>query len=87
MTPPNLDFYYYDACPFCQMVIRVIKKHNILVNYLDIWENPVYGEKLIQDRGRRTVPVLYIDGVPMGESSDIMRWLEENKDKLEKVSK
>ena len=69
------------------MVMKVIKEHKIAVNLCDIWEDSAHEDKLIQDRGKRTVPVLYIDGVPMGESNDIMRWLEENKDYLEKVSK
>ncbi|MCK5882772.1 MAG: glutathione S-transferase N-terminal domain-containing protein [Bacteriovoracaceae bacterium] len=87
MTNPKLDYYYFNACPFCKMVMREIKSNNILVNYCDIWGDPKFSEKLIQDRGKRTVPVLYIDGIPMGESSDIMDWLDKNKDNLEKEQK
>lgn len=67
------------------MVSRVIDKHNIKVNYCDIYASKEHLEKLESDTGRRTVPCLYIDGKPMHESADIIAWLESNLDNLEKT--
>ncbi len=83
---PQLDYYFFESCPFCQMVMNVIKQNKIRVNYKDILKDSSAMEKLLADTGRRTVPCLYIDGKPMHESRDIIKWLEQNLDNLEKQS-
>ncbi|MBC7429667.1 MAG: glutaredoxin [Bacteriovorax sp.] len=85
MSAPELDLYYYDACPYCQRVLSVIKKHKIKVIYKDIYEGTANLEKLRYITGRKTTPCLFINGDPMFESFDIMAWLEKNLDKLEKT--
>lgn len=84
MSQPKLALYYFASCPFCVMVLRVIDKLNIDVEYRDIYASQDHLNKLVSDTGRRTVPCLYIDGKPMFESSDIMMWLEENTSNLKK---
>jgi len=84
MSAPKLEYFYYDSCPFCQMVAGVINQLNIKVDYMNILEDQANLERLVQDTGRRTVPCLYIDNKPMHESADIMKWLQENLDRLEK---
>ena len=84
MDTHKLEFFYYDSCPFCQRVISVIKQLNIKVEYKDIMSDSESLNRLTNDTGRRTVPCLYIDNKPMFESMDIMNWLGENQDKLEK---
>ncbi len=86
MKAPELDFYYFDSCPYCQRVIKVINKHNIKVNWIDIYEDLKSLQKLVQITGRKTVPCLFIDGDPMHESADIMEWLEKNVDRLTKTT-
>jgi glutaredoxin len=82
MQNPILDFYYFDACPYCQRVMKVIDELKINVNYMNIYENTNHMEKLIYITGRKTVPCLFIDGVPMHESADIMDWLRKNENNL-----
>ena len=36
------------------------------------------AKELIQVGGKQQVPCLFIDGKPLYESLDIIRWLEEN---------
>lgn len=84
MSYPKLEYFHYDQCPFCQMVAGVIRQLNVKVEYKNILEDQSNLERLVQDTGRRTVPCLYIDNKPMHESADIMKWLQENVDKLEK---
>jgi glutaredoxin len=81
---PELDFYYFDACPYCQKVLKVINKNNIKVNYKDIYEDTNNLQKLLYITGRKTVPCLFIDGDPMHESSDIIAWLEKNLNAISK---
>ena len=84
LSAPKLDLYYFDSCFFCQKVLRCIDKHGIKVNYMDVSADRSHAKKLQKDTGRRTVPCLYIDGKPMHESDDIIQWLEENLDQIEK---
>ena len=81
---PELELYYFDACPYCQKVIAVINKHKIKITFKDIYENTQDLQKLIYITGRKTVPCLFIDGDPMHESGDIIIWLEKNLEKLAK---
>jgi glutaredoxin len=85
MTQPKLEYFYFDACPFCQTVNQVIKKLGVQVEYKNIQENKEHLDRLIQDTGRRTVPCLYVDGSAMHESSDIIDWLSSNLERLPKV--
>ncbi|MFI5389898.1 MAG: glutaredoxin family protein [Bacteriovoracales bacterium] len=82
----KLDLYYFDSCPFCQIVLKVIKELNLLVDLKNIHEDERNLLKLYKDTGRRTVPCLYIDGVPLFESLDIIEWLRKNSNQLEKKS-
>lgn len=85
MNTPKLDFYYFEACPYCQRVISFIQKYKIQVNWMDLHKDSVHAKKLQSDTGRTTVPCLYIDGKPMFESLDIIKWLEGNLDSLTKA--
>lgn len=79
----KLELYYFDSCPFCQLVLRKIKsienaqKH---ITLKDILTDQKYLQEHIDKTGRRTVPCLYIDNKPMFESQDIVSWLETNKE-------
>ena len=82
MSRPTLELFYYDACPFCQLVLRAIEDLKIEVEYKNIQKDSANLERLVKDTGRRTVPCLYIDNKPMHESSDIVQWLKGNADNL-----
>jgi glutaredoxin 3 len=80
-----LKLYYYDSCPFCQIVLKIIKDLNLLVDFKNIHQDEKNLQKLLKDTGRKTVPCLYIDENPLFESLDIVAWLKKNADNLEKV--
>lgn len=86
MKEKTLDLYYFDECPYCQIVLSALKSTGLQnkVNYLNIHENSKYKEKLMKDTGRGTVPCLYIDGKPMHESRDIANWLHQYAKDLQK---
>lgn len=85
MKSPVLELYKFDACPYCQRVMKVIEEKKIRVTYLDIYENTNNMQKLMLITGKKTVPCLFIDGDPMFESLDIIKWIEDNIDNLEKI--
>ena len=67
------------------MVLEVIEDLNLEVTFKDTLMNPEFGSEHLKITGRRTVPCLYIDGRPMFESRDIIRWLNDNQARLTKV--
>lgn len=74
--PDQLILYKFDSCPFCVRVMRVIDAHDLPVTYRDTRQDPNARQDLIQLTGRTQVPCLVIDGKPMLESRDIVRYLQ-----------
>ncbi|MEX0799304.1 MAG: glutathione S-transferase N-terminal domain-containing protein [Bacteriovoracaceae bacterium] len=80
----KLELYYYEECPFCARALQKINRLGLTdkIELKNTRENPAFREEHLQKTGRATVPSLYIDGNPMFESEDIMRWLEENQNNI-----
>ena len=75
----TLELYKKDSCPYCQRVMRYIDstgRDDIACR--DIVLSPEADETLVRVGGKRQVPCLFIDGEPLYESMDIIRWLEEH---------
>ena len=85
MKTPLLELYYFDTCPYCQKVLRVIHQLKLKVELIDIHDGINNLQKLMYITGKKTVPCLFINGTPMHESSDIVNWLQENVATLEKA--
>ena len=79
MTEKKLELYYFDECPYCQIVLSALKETELdkKVKFFNTRKDPLHREKLIKDTGRATVPCLYIDNKPMHESRDIAHWLHQ----------
>ena len=73
----KLELYYFPQCPFCQVVLSALRVTALeeKIVYHDIHDEPANKQFLIENTGRSTVPVLYVDGAPMRESKDIAAWL------------
>ncbi|MDH5414012.1 MAG: glutathione S-transferase N-terminal domain-containing protein [Flavobacteriaceae bacterium] len=80
----KLELYYYKQCPFCRYVTNKIEELNIQdkIEYKNTLEVSEYRQEHLSITGRTTVPCLYINGTPLFESQDIMKWLEDNKSSL-----
>ncbi len=73
--------YYYDQCPFCQMVLRKLNDINVQVDLKNTLSDPCHRQDLIQGGGRSMVPCLRISDDNgqvkwMYESRDIMHFLQ-----------
>ncbi len=85
-TPPGipspdqrrtLELYKFDTCPYCQRVMRHIKKLGLSeqVTLRDVRRDGDAQAELIALTNKTQVPCLVIDGTPLLESRDINRWL------------
>jgi len=74
----DLVLYYYPACPYCRKVTRFIDKNDIELELKNINKDKEAEATLIETGGKRQVPCLFINGEPLYESDDIIRWLDQN---------
>lgn len=75
--------YYYDQCPFCQMVLREMHNLPVKVELKNTLKDPQNRQDLIQGGGRSTVPCLRITDEEsqvqwLYESRDIVQYLKNN---------
>ena len=80
----KIELYYYNQCPFCQLVLNKIKALGLQdkIEFKNTMEDPQSRSLHLKTTGRTTVPCLYVDQKPMFESSDICDWLESNKENI-----
>lgn len=74
----DLELYKEDRCPYCQRVLRFIADRRIPLRLRDIVTEPAARKELVEVGGQEQVPCLFVDGKPMYESADIIRFLEAN---------
>ena len=75
----TLELYKKDTCPYCQRVMKYINESGRTdIIYRDILQDPEAERILVTVGGKKQVPCLFIDGTPMYESLDIIKWLEEH---------
>lgn len=74
----TLALYKYDACPYCQRVMRAVDALGVNVDYRDTMRDRRWREDLVKRAGGTQVPALLIDGERvLLESADIIDWLRE----------
>jgi glutaredoxin len=73
-TYDDLKLYVKTDCPYCARVDRFCQNAGIEIEHLNIADG-TNGEDLERIGGKRTCPCLLIDGKPMYESMDIIKYL------------
>ncbi len=81
----QLTLYYFESCPYCQKVLKYIKKNKLTIPMVNIRKEKGARETLIQIGGKGQVPCLIINGKALYESSDIIRWLQDHRNCLPKT--
>lgn len=73
----KLELFMFETCPYCVRVFKEIERSGRTdVEMFNIHKDEEARKRLIQVGGREQVPCLFIDGKPMYESLDIVRWLK-----------
>jgi len=63
------------TCGFCHRVIRAMRSLDLDLPIHDVHASSEVRDTLFQATGRTQVPCLFVDGVPLLESLDIIEWL------------
>lgn len=75
--PPQLVLYKYDACPYCQKVMREIARLGITtLTMRDTMQDPTARQELLAKGGKTQVPCLVINGRALYESDAIIAYLK-----------
>ncbi|SEA30640.1 Glutaredoxin [Lachnospiraceae bacterium NK3A20] len=73
----KLELFHFDTCPFCKMVIREINEEGRTdVEYHDIYKDEASLQRLVEVGGKEQCPCLFVDGKPLYESAEIIRFLK-----------
>lgn len=78
--PETLELFKMETCPFCQRVMGWIDSNwsgSPAIERRDINREPEARATLETVGGKVQVPCLFVDGVPMYESGDIIAYLAE----------
>lgn len=73
----QLKLYVRETCPYCNKVRRFLDNHQIQVELADV-SDPNNFKELMEIGGMDQVPMLSIDGKALYESSDIIKWFQDN---------
>jgi len=75
----KLSLYQYESCYYCRKVRGALRDLGLEIEIRDIHRERRWLDELVEARGRRTVPVLRIEGEDgtewMPESEDIIAYL------------
>lgn len=78
---PDLSLYCFATCPYCDRVLGALSRLGLQVELRDVRAEPRWADELVEELGRKTVPVLRIeaDGGAryLPESADIERYLRD----------
>ena len=74
----KLELFMFETCPFCRVLNYLEESGRTDVELHNIRQNEADRRRLIEVGGVEQVPCLFVDGVPMYESLDIIAWLKEH---------
>ncbi len=76
----TIILYQFETCPFCARVRSVLDAKGLEYEKVNVSHDreDVQRKEIAEKSGVGTVPVINIDGKWIGESADIIAYIEEN---------
>jgi glutaredoxin 3 len=62
----EIKLYSTEYCGYCRAAAALLKERGLPFTEIDCSDDPATRQKLVDETGRRTVPQIYLDGVPIG---------------------
>lgn len=75
----NVKIYVKDPCPFCDRAIRLLEELKIDYDEIDLTDKADEIEKLKNETGWRTVPIIMIKGKLVGGYTDLKALVDDGK--------
>ena len=76
----KITLYQFEQCPYCAKVRAKLAENNLDYEKINVPYDREDSQRkeLLEKSGVGTVPVMEIDGVFIGESDEIIKYIEEN---------
>jgi glutaredoxin 3 len=71
MTRPVVTVYLSDWCPYCQRAKNLLSQKQVMINEINIEDDPKLREEMIARSNRRTVPQIFIGDMHVGGCDDL----------------
>ena len=68
----KIEIYTKDYCPFCARAKALLDRRNAPYDEYDVTSDTALQEEMQTRANRRTVPQIFIDGVHIGGSDDLV---------------
>jgi glutaredoxin 3 len=62
----DIVMYSTTYCGYCRAAKRLLDERHLPFTEVDCTHDPSTRARLVEETGRRTVPQIYLDGVPIG---------------------
>jgi glutaredoxin 3 len=71
MSQPVVTVYVSDWCPYCQRAKNLLNQKPVLINEINVEEDPKLREEMIARSERRTVPQIFIGDKHVGGCDEL----------------
>jgi glutaredoxin 3 len=71
MTQPVVTVYLSDWCPYCQRAKDLLIQKQVMINEINVEDDPKWREEMIARSNRRTVPQIFIGDQHVGGCDDL----------------
>ncbi|MEK6775229.1 MAG: glutaredoxin domain-containing protein [Bdellovibrionota bacterium] len=69
--PAEILIYTKDPCPYCVRAIRLLEEKGLAFKEVDLTDKPEEIDRLKNETGWRTVPIILINGKLIGGYQDL----------------
>jgi glutaredoxin 3 len=69
----DIKLYSTDYCGYCRAAAALLTERGLPFTEIDCTHDRETRQKLVQETGRKTVPQIYFDGVPIGGFDDLRK--------------
>lgn len=67
----DIKIYTTTYCSYCRAAKQLLSERKLPFSEVDCTSDAPTRERLVSETGRRTVPQIYLDGVPVGGFDDL----------------
>jgi glutaredoxin 3 len=69
----QVTIYTTSYCPYCSAAKALLREKEVVFSEIDVTRDPAQRAEMERLSSRRTVPQIFIDGVPIGGYDDARR--------------
>jgi glutaredoxin 3 len=67
----EIKLYSTTSCGYCRAAKQLLTARNLPFTEIDCTDDDETRERLVDETGQRTVPQIFLDGVPIGGFTDL----------------